>query len=489
MALTAALAVLVPGALGVRVLSRTESHLGADARARVANANSQAQRAHTEEANARRAVTALLGRQLTTVTLAELPTALAHTLGTAGLTSAQVVTGDGTVEASTETHPTGPCPLVTEAELGNGRRLVATFAQGCPLESSHRAYGNTVEVWWAAWAVALLTVLASALAWSLGRPVAVSLAALVAAAERVGAGDFGVRLRPRRNDAIGEALIAFDQMVEELSLARERMDYLQRLAGWRDVARRLAHEIKNPLTPIQLAVQELARRYTGDDAKYKRTVETAREVVEEEIASLRRMVSAFSDFAQLPEVKTASADLGEFVRDMGTSRAFLDEAAGTDRRADVSVSFEPGDAPLPVSIDRGMLRRACDNLVRNAVQAIEQRGGPGETPKGTVWVRALAHTGDDGPEGWLVVEDDGPGIPAVHHGKVFDPYFTTKAEGTGLGLAIVRKIALDHAGDVGLEDRVGGGARFIITLPLRDGRPRRLSFVTFSGADTLPRPV
>ena len=290
-----------------------------------------------------------------------------------------------------------------------------------------------------------------------------------------------------RKAALGDAALdalagAFNQMVEELSLTRERIDYLQRLAGWQDVARRLAHEIKNPLTPIQLAVQEVARKYNGDDARFKRTLDTAREVVEEEVATLRRLVTAFSEFARLPEVKTAAGDLAEFVRDMATAKAFIDEAAGADGK--VRVEFDAGDAPIPVRLDRIMLRRAFENLVRNAAQAIGARGG-------TVTVRAekrrVTVPGADGApteevdQAWLVVEDDGPGIPPEHRAKVFDPYFTTKSDGTGLGLAIVRKIAIDHAGDVGLEARPGGGARFILTLPLHDPsrRPRR-SFVTFT---------
>jgi signal transduction histidine kinase len=166
---------------------------------------------------------------------------------------------------------------------------------------------------------------------------------------------------------------------------------------------------------------------------------------------------------------------------MASARELLDDAAAEGPRA--RVVFEPGDAPIPVSIDRIMLKRAYENLARNAVQAIGAR-------EGTVWVRAALRrvqvTGEDGvvdvvEQAWLVVEDDGPGVPKDRQAEVFVPYYTTKSEGTGLGLAIVRKIALDHDGDVGCEDRPGGGARFVLTLPVRDpSRKPRLSFVTFS---------
>lgn len=312
--------------------------------------------------------------------------------------------------------------------------------------------------------------------------------ALAEAMAQVAAGARRVTLDPGEDGAEAELVRAFLRMVDELGLVQARVDTLQRLAAWQDFARRLAHEIKNPLTPIALAAQELSRRYTGDDAGFRRTLETATEVIAEEVATLRRLVTAFSEFARMPEVKPAPGDLGEFVRDMAGSRAFVEEAGGG--AAGVTVHFDAPATPLPVRIDRIMLRRAVDNLVRNAVQALRGRGG-------TVWVRATSHdvTEADGavvPQAWLVVEDDGPGIPAAERDRVFEPYFTTKPEGTGLGLAIVRKVCLDHDGDVGLEARPGGGARFVLTLPrVEPGAAgsrsqTRRSFVTFSraGGDT-----
>jgi two-component system nitrogen regulation sensor histidine kinase NtrY len=304
-----------------------------------------------------------------------------------------------------------------------------------------------------------------------------SAAALITAAGQVGHGDLAVRVPAGERGELEALRVAFNEMVAELSLSRARVDYLQRIAGWQELARRLAHEIKNPLTPIQLAVQEATRRYAGDDAKYRQTLETTREIVEEEVATLRRLVSAFSEFARLPDVKPAPADLAEFVRDMAGSRALLDELD-----PGVTVHFDAGDAPVPVRLDRIMFRRAVENLLRNAVEALAARGG-------AVWVRVESRevrepeAAEPTAQAWLVVEDDGPGVPAGQRERVFDPYFTTKVTGTGLGLAIVRKIALDHDGDVGLEERPGGGARFVLTLPREAGgrRPRR-SFVTFSRA-------
>lgn len=405
------------------------------------------------------------------------------------LRSVQRVDARGTVLASREliaSPPRCPARVLTHPTGDPGQRLVAAFDDDCDALRALAALRAPRGPVRSRPLAALVAALAGAVVAALvaGRVTAARarrLGVFGAAAGRVGAGDLTARVRPR-GDELDDLAGAFNQMAEALSLTRERIDYLQRLAGWQDVARRLAHEIKNPLTPIQLAVQEVARRYAGDDAKFKRTLETAREVVEEEVATLRRLVTAFSEFARLPEVKPAPADLAEFVRDMETSRQFLDEAAGEAAKK-VTVEFVTDGTPIPVMVDRIMLRRAFENLVRNAAQALGDRGG-------TVWVRAERRRVTVTAEGaapeevdqaWLVVEDDGPGIARANHAKVFDPYFTTKSEGTGLGLAIVRKIAIDHAGDVGLEDRPGGGARFVITLPLRDpARRPRLSFVTFT---------
>jgi signal transduction histidine kinase len=402
--------------------------------------------------------------------------------------SAQLIDARGSVLASYEapslTAPACPPRVVERPTQVDGRaaRLVVTLDEDCAHTRPMAPSGERTFPWAAMLAGLVGAALAAVLARRHARATEHRIGAFAEAVSRLGAGDLAVRVRTHHDD-FDPLSVALNQTAEELALARERVEYLQRLAGWQDVARRLAHEIKNPLTPIQLAVQEVARKYEGDDARFKKTLDTAREVVEEEVATLRRLVTAFSEFARLPDVKPAPGDLAEFVRDMESSRAFLDEAAGESAKA-VTVRFEAPDTPVPVMIDRIMLRRAFENLVRNAAQAIGARGG-------TVWVRCEQRHVDGVDQAWLVVEDDGPGVPKAHQAKVFDPYFTTKSEGTGLGLAIVRKIAIDHAGDVGLEDRAGGGARFVITLPLRDPSKRqRLSFVTFTrNPERPPSPV
>src|SRR5205814_6024339 len=141
------------------------------------------------------------------------------------------------------------------------------------------------------------------------------VATLREAASRVAAGDLSVRVAPRGRDELDELGRAFDRMVGELGDARSRLEYLQKVSAWQEVARRLAHEIKNPLTPIQLAVQELASKYRGGDPEYARLLATAQEILNEEVGAIRRLVDDFSAFAKLPKVEPAPIDLGQAVED------------------------------------------------------------------------------------------------------------------------------------------------------------------------------
>jgi nitrogen fixation/metabolism regulation signal transduction histidine kinase len=262
--------------------------------------------------------------------------------------------------------------------------------------------------------------------------------ALVAATRRVVAGDLETRVDPTGGDELADLGRAFDDMTAELALRRRQIDYLSKIAAWQEVARRLAHEIKNPLTPIQLAVQELHDRYKGDDPRFRKMLDEARDIVAEEIGGLRRLVDAFSAFAKLPRVEPKPIDLALVVDDVV-------------REQEAPVELAPPPAPAIVSGDRLLLRRALGNLVENARQA-------GATRVRIAWT-------DRG----LTVDDDGPGVPAELGERIFDPYVTTKPHGTGLGLAIVKKTVLEHGGAIALGRSPLGGARFEISLAAPSG--------------------
>jgi nitrogen fixation/metabolism regulation signal transduction histidine kinase len=309
-------------------------------------------------------------------------------------------------------------------------------------------------------------VIAMAVGIVLSRRVTRRVADLAEATERVGAGDLFVEVPTDAKDEIGELTRAFNDMVRDLRESRDRIDYLQRIGAWQELARRLAHEIKNPLTPIQLAAQELHTAYRGTDDTYRRKLEDARAIIEEEVATLRRLVGEFSSFAKLPRVELAAADLGDFLSDVERSLAAIPEGEAhlvEDDLADVDVRTERPSEPLPVRIDAMMLKRCVDNLVRNGVQAVRRSHPEG----GGLVVVSARRIGD---EAILEVRDDGPGVPAETRQRVFDPYYTTRAEGTGLGLAIVKKVVLEHGGEIDCAEAAEGGAAFRIHLPLDESR-------------------
>jgi nitrogen fixation/metabolism regulation signal transduction histidine kinase len=299
--------------------------------------------------------------------------------------------------------------------------------------------------------VALVAVLAFAtvLGLAVARRATGRVAALRQAALRVGEGDLTVRVAPRGSDELDDLGRAFDRMVAELGETRSRLVYMQKVLAWQEVARRLAHEIKNPLTPIQLAVQELGSKYRGGDPEYERLLATAQEILKEEVGVIRRLVDDFSAFAKLPKVEAAPVDLAQVVEDFARAHPEWQDALTVARQG-----------PVEAVCDRMLIRRVLANLVENGIQAAEEAG---RTPRVRVGVEP-----DDGRRAArVVIDDNGPGVPAESRERVFDPYVTTKEHGTGLGLAIVRKIVLDHGGDVRVADEPSplGGARLVVTLP------------------------
>jgi two-component system nitrogen regulation sensor histidine kinase NtrY len=239
--------------------------------------------------------------------------------------------------------------------------------------------------------------------------------------------------------AMGMVLV-FDDLTELLKA--------QRLAAWREVAQRIAHEIKNPLTPIQLSAQRLRRRLGGDRRpEEKRLLEEATATIIQEVDGLKQLVDEFSRFARMPALSLRPTDLARL----------LDAVIVLYRESHPALSirsvFSP-DVPQ-VEVDPNQLRRAVLNLVDNAVEAV---GPAGEVLVETVWL-------PDSRRARIVVADTGPGISPEDRERLFLPYFSTKATGMGLGLPIVHQIVTDHGGTIWLEDNAPQGSRFVIELP------------------------
>ena len=244
------------------------------------------------------------------------------------------------------------------------------------------------------------------------------------------------------NGRIDGFVVTFDDITE--------LQSAQRKAAWADVARRIAHEIKNPLTPIQLAAERLKRRFTKEIKSDPETFGLCADTIIRHVGDIGRMVDEFSAFARMPQPVIKPEDIGLMARET----MILQKTA---RPAIEWVSDIPARGPV-APCDRRLLRQALTNLLQNASDAVSMRPGAGH-----IGVAVTVH----GQEASIVVTDDGIGLPAEDRARLTEPYVTHKPKGTGLGLAIVKKIMEDHGGRLVLDDRTDGpGAVASLILPL-----------------------
>jgi len=227
----------------------------------------------------------------------------------------------------------------------------------------------------------------------------------------------------------------------------------QRDAAWGEVARRLAHEIKNPLTPIQLSAERLRHKYLKTmEPKDADVLDRATHTIVQQVEVMKEMVKAFAEYARTPKLKLHSIDANQLI----------DEVLDLYRSDEARISIETAlDKSLPaIEADSGRLRQLMHNLIKNALEAMADVA----QPHLKVATRACTERGNPCIE--FQVSDNGPGIPAELMGKVFEPYVTTKPKGSGLGLAIVKKIVEEHGGIISAENVAEGGAQLTVRLPL-----------------------
>ncbi len=268
----------------------------------------------------------------------------------------------------------------------------------------------------------------------------------------VGHGDLTARAQRRGQDELAELAAAFNGMLDELAAAQQKVAYLQRIGAWQGMARRIAHEIKNPLTPIQLAVQQVRDKDPGLSPEFSAMLRTSVEIVEDEIEGLRRMVSSFSQFAKVPEVRLEPTTVGRVLDEFQRAYGHLTEDRGE------ALDVQRPDEELPLVGDRQLLKQALVNLVENAVLSAHEAGRePVRVEVSATEIDGRVH---------IIVDDNGPGIAEPRRDDVFEPYQTSRKSGTGLGLAIVKKVVLDHGGEIWIEDSPLSGARFVIALPV-----------------------
>jgi two-component system, NtrC family, nitrogen regulation sensor histidine kinase NtrY len=265
-------------------------------------------------------------------------------------------------------------------------------------------------------------------------------------------------------------VVTFDDVTELLSA--------QRKAAWADVARRIAHEIKNPLTPIQLSAERLKRKYLREIRSDPETFSICTDTIIRHVEDIGRMVDEFSSFARMPAPTIKRENLLEICR----QPVFLQRNAQTD----IDFEIVAPDPALAVACDARLVGQALTNLLKNAVESIQGRSGAeGELPRGHIVVRMQVEEG----HAVVAVEDNGKGLPQHERERLTEPYVTTRAKGTGLGLAIVKKIMEEHGGELVLEDCPGGAIVKLLfpliesraTQPAADGEPASSDHVTVAG--------
>ena len=254
----------------------------------------------------------------------------------------------------------------------------------------------------------------------------------------------------------------FNIMADEVEANRRKNLYLEKIASWQVIARKLAHEVKNPLTPIQMMVSQLKRKYQGTDLEYSKLLDDAQTIIGEEISGLRRMVDSFSSFARLPQPMLQPTDLNELCRQV----VELQKVAFPAHVIVFQPSHNAGAPESKVMADDQLVRQVLLNLIKNAAEAGEENLNKesSNVSKITVSCEILSKVAT------VQVQDDGPGIPPDMVGKIFEAYVTTKhtgpSPGMGLGLAICQKIMLDHDGDLSVTSQPGKTI-FSMKFPVR----------------------
>lgn len=271
------------------------------------------------------------------------------------------------------------------------------------------------------------------------------IGSLVKGTAEIGKGNLGYRI-PTSNstDEIGQLIQAFNQMAKQLKENQERMIYLEKMSVWKQMARKLAHEIKNPLSPIQLTLQQMVDKYEGGDSRYQKLLNECYAIINEEIGSLRKLVQEFSEFGRLPELNLLNGDLNELIREV--SVMFSNR-----------IEMRLDEALIQFSFDEDRIRRVLINLIQNAIQA-DPQGHP---------VKVKTEYSDNRVR--ISVSDQGSGISEENLSKIFEPHFSSKKEGMGLGLAITRLIIEEHQGTIQVHSKINEGSEFVIELPVVRG--------------------
>jgi two-component system nitrogen regulation sensor histidine kinase NtrY len=334
-------------------------------------------------------------------------------------------------------------PLLAILLIGNSRRTYVELMRQIRSTALMVAGGGILlAILLSSWAAARVT-----------RPVE----QLAHAAQEVAAGNWNARVDVLGDDELGQLADSFNRMTTELLGQKERLVQAERVAAWRELARRLAHELKNPLFPLQLTMENLVRARQQDPDQFEEVFRESSRTLLAEISNLKNIIGRFSEFSRMPQPQLHRVQLNELIRGVMQLHQAQLESPG---RARVSCDLQLDPHLQPVTADPELLHRAISNLVLNAMDAMPQGG------------RLMLRTRNEPGRALIEIADTGSGLTPEECERIFTPYYTSKQNGIGLGLAIVQSVVSDHGGSIRVHSVPGQGTTFVIDLP-RDLDPAR----------------
>lgn len=329
-------------------------------------------------------------------------------------------------------------PLLAILLIGNSRRTYVELMRHIRSAALMVASGGILlAILLSSWAAARVT-----------RPVV----QLAHAAQEVAAGNWNVRVDVWGPDELGQLADSFNRMTTELLGQKERLMQAERVAAWRELAQRLAHELKNPLFPLQLTVENLMRARQQTPEQFEEVFRESSRTLLAEIANLKGIIERFSEFSKMPQPQLQRVQVNEVVRGVAQLFQAQLEAPG---HAKVSCDLQLDTHLEPVAADAELLHRVISNLVLNAMDAMPQGGA------------LTLRTRNEDDKVLIEVADAGSGLTPEECERIFTPYYTSKQHGTGLGLAIVQSVVSDHGGSIRVHSEPGRGTTFVIQLPRR----------------------
>lgn len=339
--------------------------------------------------------------------------------------------------------PSGTETLTAIPLLGRDKQLLAVLVAA---NSRQDLLGLKTYIRQMAIIIGLAGVLAGiVLSWWAASRVTRPLRQLTANVRQVASGDWDARAHIASKDEIGRLAADFNQMTMQLVEQKSRIIQTERVAAWRELARRLAHELKNPLFPLQITIENLQRAREQSPEQFEEVFRESTSTLLAELQNLKLIIGRFSDFAKMPAPQFERVDLNAISREV---IGFFDAQFRAPGRAQFTAQLDLEDGLPPIDADPDQLRRALRNLVLNAMDAMPQGG--------TITVRTRRHDKRVAVE----VADTGEGLTKEECERLFTPYYTTKRHGTGLGLAIVQSVVSDHHGSISVESEPGKGATF-----------------------------